>query len=465
MKLKTILKNVVLIAGILALVGCSEMNNPVRTNNDNEPQAIGAVASTFRLGAKVRVKKAVVPLIGLPKASLASAVDLTATYLVPYPGTQGNQNSCVGWAVGYAAKTIQEKQEVGWPISNTVPTSWNYEHHHFSPAFIYNKLCAGVDNGIAVEDAADLLVSQGCCLKGSKADPSKDVGDMMPYIDTDFLTQPKANAVSEAARFKAASWEYVLSVQEIKSSISSGIPVILTFEVYPDFDALSSSNDIYDKYDLKTEKSRGIHSVCIVGYNDYKGTGAFKIINSWGTTLWGVGGFGWISYSLITDPNICYSPIRLLDKSNTLKTVSANYPLRDGDVAFYNQKGTTTWLTYSDPTKALTFVTQTSPNTAFSAKQRLMASRRNDGFYCLEQITKVRRYVGEEGYLRYDPSLKSDSLGWGGANFVWTYSNANSSSVIKNTTITKYLAGKGGSVRLCALNTAGANIDWVVKKY
>ncbi|OFX49158.1 MAG: hypothetical protein A2X13_09405 [Bacteroidetes bacterium GWC2_33_15] len=44
-------------------------------------------------------------------------------------------------------------------------------------------------------------------------------------------------------------------------------------------------------------RSYGGHCYACVGYDDAKG--AFKIMNSWGTS-WASSGYGWISYTLIT---------------------------------------------------------------------------------------------------------------------------------------------------------------------
>lgn len=47
-------------------------------------------------------------------------------------------------------------------------------------------------------------------------------------------------------------------------------------------------------YNGPSGNEKGRHAMVVVGYDDNKG--AFKVLNSWGTS-WGQGGFGWIAYS------------------------------------------------------------------------------------------------------------------------------------------------------------------------
>ena len=46
--------------------------------------------------------------------------------------------SCVGWALGYAIKTYQERVELGWSLEPP--------EHRFSPAYVYNQLNGGHDD-------------------------------------------------------------------------------------------------------------------------------------------------------------------------------------------------------------------------------------------------------------------------------------------------------------------------------
>ena len=86
----------------------------------------------------------------------------------PLPGDQGRQNSCVGWALGYAIKTYQERVEHGWSLEAP--------EHRFSPAYIYNQLNGGRDTGSSISHALNLVVDRGVATLAR-----------MPYDDSDYL--------------------------------------------------------------------------------------------------------------------------------------------------------------------------------------------------------------------------------------------------------------------------------------
>lgn len=90
--------------------------------------------------------------------------------------------------------------------------------------------------------------------------------------------------IAAANLYKASNWNTIEGVNTIKNYIACGAGVVIAIKVYPDFDNISSSNQIYDS---SAGTSRGAHAICLIGYDDSKG--AFKFINSWGTD-WGLNG-------------------------------------------------------------------------------------------------------------------------------------------------------------------------------
>jgi C1A family cysteine protease len=162
-------------------------------------------------------------------------------------------------------------------------------NHEFSPAYIYNQLDGGVDDGISIAGAMNLLVSQGC-----------DTLDAMPYNQNDCTTQPTALQIARAAHFKEASWSSVpldSQLYNLKYALTQG-PVEAGVWVYWT-NGWEQAGDInYD--DIAGLSLAGGHGICIVGYDDTHqmedGTGALEFINSWGTS-WGQSGYGWMSYT------------------------------------------------------------------------------------------------------------------------------------------------------------------------
>ena len=208
------------------------------------------------------------PLMGL----LPRSADLSP--LLPKPGDQGQQASCVGWAVAYAMKTYQEGVERGWPLDQ--PSA------QFSPAFIYNQIRRSRDcnGGTMLPDALDLVRRAG-------AAPLSD----FPYTPQACTAAPSA-AVRQAARhFAIADWRRVDTRDqlEVKAYVAAGIPVIIGMMVDEPFMRLRGPVS-YSRY---SGVAVGAHALLVAGYDD--GRGAFRVINSWGTG-WGDGGFGWISY-------------------------------------------------------------------------------------------------------------------------------------------------------------------------
>lgn len=219
------------------------------------------------------VPKAYSPLIG---AALPSSVDLSSD--MPPPGNQGNQQSCVAWAVAYALKSYQERVERQWSLSST---SGINADHVFSPSFIYNQINGGVDQGSNFGDAFHVLITQGAAPLSA-----------MPYTSSPFAAVP-SSAKSAAQPFRVDTFRGVdpSNVQELKAQLAAGHPMVIAGRMYQQFIS-QGPNQVWS---TANGPIVGRHAMTLVGYDD--GRGAFKVINSWGNN-WGSNGYGWISYDL-----------------------------------------------------------------------------------------------------------------------------------------------------------------------
>lgn len=265
--------------------GTVEGNSPIEsfsaTDFKNIP--LGAKEETPERLAGMQVFSSMVPFGVLPRS-----VDIS--HKMPPAGNQGSQGSCVGWATAYAYKTFQEGLEENWALDITP--------HQFSPAWIYNQINGGNDNGAFVSDAMALMQEKGV-----------DTLVHFPYNASDYTTQPQAASFSRALRYKLTSWSIVPQndLDTIKQQLAQGKAVVFRVGIYDDFYQVSPSDPVYDQ---KGETYRGGHAMAIVGYDDDKidsqgYAGAFKFINSWGQS-WGTyqddqdtskgKGYGWISY-------------------------------------------------------------------------------------------------------------------------------------------------------------------------
>lgn len=258
------------------------------------------------------------------RAILPSKVDLSSAF--PSPGNQLNQGSCTAWAVGYAAKSYEEKVEMGWAYqANTL----------FSPAWIYNQINGGVDEGSYIHEALGLIVNKGAATLAT-----------MPYNSNDYWSRPSLLAIKEAAKYKATSWVRLSSKDDIKDKLAKALPVIIGIDIYDSFYALRGSNAVYTpsgNYD-------GGHAVTVVGYDDNQFGGAYKVINSWGTT-WGAQGYFWLPYSVAqTDYGRGYPLLSeaytLYDAKNIDIPINNNLPnlsITSWSASYSNTNGKLSW--------------------------------------------------------------------------------------------------------------------------
>lgn len=224
---------------------------------------------------------------------LPSKVDLSD--LMPPVGNQGQQSSCVAWSTAYANKSYQEfierKERDTW--NYTSGSTLNYKNL-FSPAFIYNQINGGRDNGSSISDAMALIVSKGAL-----------PWESMPYSEKNFSKQPTSEQLALASKFKAKEFQRVRynEPNEIKNQLSQGRPVVAGILINENFYELGKK--IYNE---GKGANLGGHAITIVGYDD--STNAFKFQNSWGVE-WGDKGFGYIDYRYFA--KACRSAFVMID--------------------------------------------------------------------------------------------------------------------------------------------------------
>ncbi|MDF3818523.1 C1 family peptidase [Leptospira sp. 96542] len=218
---------------------------------------------------------------------LPKSVDISSK--MPPVGNQGRQNSCVAWASGYAIKSYLAKNN-GNKGNYDPPFNGGAGENVFSPAFIYNQQNGGKDNGLYYYKTMEFLQKSGVV-------PWKS----MPYTDKDYKKQPTAALKKEGEKYKIKSFSRLnfKKPDEIKRVLAGGNVVLIGVIIDDGFYKLKGS----EVYDANAGQSYGGHAMTIVGYDDNKKAksgrkGAFKMLNSWGTS-WGDKGYGWISYTML----------------------------------------------------------------------------------------------------------------------------------------------------------------------
>ena len=206
---------------------------------------------------------------------------------------QGQQGSCVAWASAYAARTILEARRTG-KSPNSV---------RFSPSFMYNQISIDHNScqGSYIKLAMDNMMGQG-------AVPFND----FKYDDSDCNRKPSSQLKASAQAFKIKGFQRLTEdggslVQEmlsIKQNLAQGSPVIIGMMVGGSFMGDMRGRETWIPTDSDySKRGFGGHAMCVIGYDDFKEGGSFRLMNSWGED-WGDKGFCWVRYSDFKEFNV-----------------------------------------------------------------------------------------------------------------------------------------------------------------
>lgn len=195
---------------------------------------------------------------------------------MPPVSNQGSEGSCVGFAVGYAARSAEQYHRTG-------ATSYSNATNIFSPEFLYNQIKFSSDctSGSAMQSALDFIKLNGICTYQS-----------MPYSSSNGCALlPTTTQATEALNFKIGNYSklYTSDKIAIKAMVSQKHPVIIS--VIADNSFISAKPGfVWKSYSGSGSLA---HCIVICGYDDAKN--AYLVMNSWGTG-WGDAGFSWIDY-------------------------------------------------------------------------------------------------------------------------------------------------------------------------
>jgi C1A family cysteine protease len=212
----------------------------------------------------------------------------------PTPGDQGSFGTCVAFATAYHLRTILYAKSLS-ENGNSTSIYTNPNAIIFSPTFIYEGIKEKQDincqDGTNPVDAFQLMKKVGVVKLKT-----------LPYSCG---TKIKNEILNEASQFTISDYQILFSPDEtdgmlkinsIKKAISEGYPCMLGFIVAESFYGVKG--DVWKKQSTDDGPSgkHGRHAMCIVGYDNNKYGGAFRVMNSWGTS-WADKGFVWIPYS------------------------------------------------------------------------------------------------------------------------------------------------------------------------
>ncbi len=208
---------------------------------------------------------------------LPKRVDLSRYF--PPAAHQGNQGSCVGFAVSYGLRSFYENRRrilAGLPPQK------------FSPSFVYNSVLSRPD-----DCGSGATVSSGLrFLKANGTVPYEN----FPYAP-DACEQPSETPLFDlASEYRISEWRRVptKSADQLKGRLYYGDPVVVGMTMTSALNELGRG-DIYSVIVDQNQPFEG-HAVVLAGYDEERQ--AFKFFNSWGTD-WAADGFGWISYEAL----------------------------------------------------------------------------------------------------------------------------------------------------------------------
>lgn len=251
----------------LSVLGLSR-NAPAEEAYDPEDTvyATGAVFET-------EDELADVPRTPLFRAYLPPSVDLSGRF--PPAGDQGEQGSCVGWAVGYAARSYYNSRAGGGGYLSA--------HEIPSPAYIYDAIR---DPGDTCDDGSRITAALELLKTGALTFAE------YPY-DENRCRRPSGGMRARASKFRIADWQVVDTdrLDQVKGELAGRHPVVIGMRPNRDFHRLRGRK-VWRAGWPKADDEGG-HAVTVVGYSE-RGQ-YFTVMNSWGRR-WGERGFGRISY-------------------------------------------------------------------------------------------------------------------------------------------------------------------------
>ncbi len=202
----------------------------------------------------------------------------------PTRKNQGQQGSCVGWASGYAARTILYAKQSGK----------NPNKVRFSPSYVYNQIALENCQGAYMNNAMNLLLKKGA-LPYSEFAYTEHSCDEKPSSSQ--LNKAKQFVTKGFNRLSKGSNNYKTDLLAIKQNLSQGAPVVIGMMVGGTFMSKMNGRKIWkpSKADYN-QRGFGGHAMCVIGYDDYLDGGAFQIMNSWGEK-WGEDGIAWVRYN------------------------------------------------------------------------------------------------------------------------------------------------------------------------
>lgn len=224
------------------------------------------------------------PLTEASYANLPARVSYEA--YCPSVGDQGKAETSVAFATAYYLRTIMDGR------AQNLTQKPQLDNARFSPTFVYAR----------IRDPKDVTCQGGGTLEEALAVLKTDG---VPRLST--LAYPQCNAqlpatvVQEANRFRIGDYQQLFTetapadqkVRSVKKALTDGNPVVIGIGAPLSFEEVK--NVWQPAPNEKPADAVYNQALCVIGYDDARQGGAFRVVNSWGRN-WGEGGLCWIPY-------------------------------------------------------------------------------------------------------------------------------------------------------------------------
>ena len=235
--------------------------------------------------------------INEPPSDYGFVADLPSSYslerYVPLVKDQVG-GTCVGFSTFYYALSTM------YNIEFNITGGADKFAHSFDPYFIYSVVFNNkndCDTGLTFPQAFNSAFNLGTKKLLYPPFTSCDTAwDEQKILST--IPYTKAYSINSYFTYKIENPNFI---DNIKGAISYKLPVVVGMSYLPSMSTYNSNNQYgVDSDGLWTPKPNegrdGGHALCVVGYDDYKFGGSFRIVNSWGSDF-GDEGYMWVKYA------------------------------------------------------------------------------------------------------------------------------------------------------------------------
>ncbi|MCP4437873.1 MAG: C1 family peptidase [Aureispira sp.] len=223
-------------------------------------------------------------LVQFTKGSYPSKYSLKE--FAPIPKNQHPLLSCVGWATGYAALTIEQA------IADNNKDKTTITANAHSALYIYNQITGDCKSGTKFPDALELLKTKGDCLL--KSFEKNKLADCSLGATTEHNLEAAQHKVVAYDKIIEETYSIEKKIDAVKRELANNHPVIVGMKLTQSFGMIDTMN--YWKWIPSLDPiPAGGHAMCVVAYDDKEG--CFELMNSWGKD-WGKGnGFVKVMYN------------------------------------------------------------------------------------------------------------------------------------------------------------------------